>query len=446
MIFHIISSYLHFSLGFCVAFHTNLLIAIACHHTSVRKIVHFFMVAYIKITIYNNDMKKILSFMDWGIFALRLYHYILLLSRVLAGNEYSSQMLLNVIWLSIAFVVPLLFWFPGRRTNKVWFCILELLLGGSYFVNSVIHPDLTSKADYLLPSLTMGYLLTKQTLWIIPILVLIPFSFLSYLGLTWEQTLSIGIDNLLFCFIGLWASFVAYAYNQKNKLVAEVEFQNKLLSHYSAEIENMTLLEERNRMSKELHDTLGHSFISLILGLDASIALMDSKPTEAKARLIRLRALAEKNLDEMRNIVHEMGEEEEASLIRQIESIATRFREHTGTTLTMSLPETDLTIRFDIRQAVLRIIQESFTNALKHGKASQIHLELRLSKSHLHLSVQNNGKPIDNLHYGFGLTTMSHRVEQLGGSLHLTSKEGAPATTEVRCVIPLKGVIPHGEH
>ncbi|MCV4231043.1 sensor histidine kinase [Virgibacillus sp. LDC1] len=391
-------------------------------------------------------MRKILSFMDWGIFALRLYHYILLLSRVLAVNEFSNRTLLNVIWLCIALVVPLLFWFPGRRMNKVWFCILELLLGGSYYVNSVIHPDLTSKADYLLPSLTMGYLLTKQTLWIIPVVVFIPFSFQSYLRLSWEKTLSIGADNLLFCFIGIWASFVANAYDQKNKLVAEVEQQNKLLTHYTAEIEKMTLLEERNRMSKELHDTLGHSFISLILSLDASIALMDSKPAEAKDRLFRLRTLAEKNLDEMRNIVHEMGEEEESSLIQQVESLVVRFREHTGTALTLSLPETERSIRFEVRQAVLRVIQESFTNALKHGKASQLHLELRFSESNLQLSVRNDGIPIDKLNYGFGLTTMNHRVERLGGSLHLTSGEGTPAITEVRCEIPLKGVIPHGEN
>ncbi|MEF2966558.1 sensor histidine kinase [Paenibacillus sp. M1] len=390
-------------------------------------------------------MKKILSFMDWGIFVLRLYHYILLYSRVLAESEFSNRTLFNATWLSIALVVPLLFWFPGHRMNKVWFCILELLLGGSYYVHSVIDPALTSKADYLLPSLAMGYLLTKQSLWIIPLLAVIPFSFQSHLRISWEQTLSIGTDNLLFCFIGMWASFVANAYAQKNKLAAEVERQNKLLTHYSAEIEKMTLLEERNRMSKELHDTLGHSFISLILSLDASIALMDSKPAEAKDRLIRLRALAETNLDEMRSIVHEMGEEEESSLIRQVESLAVRFREHTGTALTLSLPETERSIRFEVRQAVLRVIQESFTNALKHGKASQLHLELTFSESRLQLTVRNNGKPIDKLHYGFGLTTMKHRVERLGGSLHLSSGEGIPMITEVRCEIPLKGAMPHGE-
>ncbi|WP_433944774.1 sensor histidine kinase [Paenibacillus sp. SN-8-1] len=391
-------------------------------------------------------MKKILSFMDWGIFALRLYHYILLLSQALAASGFSNRTLFNVIWLSIALIIPLLFWFPGRRMNKVWFCLLELLLGGSYYVYSVIHPDLTSKADYLLPSLTMGYLLTKRSLWIVPVVASIPFSYQSSLRLSWEQTLSIGTDNLLFCFIGMWASFVAHAYDQKNKLVIEVEQQNKLLTHYTAEIEKMTLLEERNRMSKELHDTLGHSFISLILSLDASIALMDSKPAEAKDRLIRVRTLAEGNLDEMRNIVHEMGEEEESSLIRQIESLADRFREHTGVALTLSLPETERSIHFEVRQAVLRVIQESFTNALKHGKASQLHLELRFSESNLQLSVRNNGQPIDKLNYGFGLTTMTHRVERLGGSLHLSSGEGTPAITEVRCEIPLKGVIPHEEN
>ncbi|MBB6690090.1 sensor histidine kinase [Cohnella xylanilytica] len=390
-------------------------------------------------------MKKILSLMDWGIFALRLYHYILLLSRVLSGSEFSNRTLLNAVWLGLALVVPLLFWFPGRRENKVWFGVLELLLGGSYYVNSVIHPDLTSKADYLLPSLAMGYLLTKRTLWILPLLVLIPFSFQSSLRLSWEQSLSIGTDNLLFGFIGMWASFVANAYDQKNKLVAEVERQNKLLTHYSAEIEKMTLLEERNRMSKELHDTLGHSFISLILSLDASLALMDSKPAEAKDRLIRKRALAEENLDEMRNIVHEMGEEEESSLIRQVESLANRFREHTGTALTLSLPETERSIRFEVRQTILRVIQESFTNALKHGKASQLHLELTYSENHLRLSVRNNGKPIGKPQDGFGLTTMRHRVERLGGRLRLSSGEGAPAITEVRCEIPLTGVMPHGE-
>ncbi|WP_301249235.1 sensor histidine kinase [Paenibacillus vandeheii] len=323
---------------------------------------------------------------------------------------------------------------------------MELLLGGSYYVNSFIHPDLTSRADYLLLSLIMGYLLTKQTLWVIPAVAIIPFLSQSYLKLPLEQAFSIATDNLLFCFIGIWASSVAKAYEQKNELALKVELQNKLLTLYTAEIEKMTLHEERNRMSKELHDTLGHSFISLIMSLDASIALLDRKPEEVRDRLIRLRALAEQNLDDMRNIVHEMGEEEESSLTQQIESFVTHFQEHTGTELTVNLLGTEPRMRFEVRQAILRVIQESFTNALKHGKASQLHLKLEFGESTIQLIVQNNGQLIDKLNYGFGLTTMKHRIEQLGGSVSVYSKEEAEAITEVRCEIPLKGVLLHGEH
>ena|GEM_PF-421257 len=396
--------------------------------------------------LYDNGMKKTLLFMDWGIFALRFYHYILLVSRVLAESEFSNRTLLNVIWLMIAFVVPMMFWFPQWRVNKVWFCILELSLGGSYYLHSVIDPDLTSKADYLLPSLTIGYLMTRQTLWVIPSVTLIPALSQFYLGLTWEYTLGVGTDNLLFCFIGIWASFVANAYYQKNELLAEVEQQNKLLTHYTAEIEKMTLLEERNRISKELHDTLGHSFISLIMSLDASIALLDYKPAEVKKRLTHLRELAARNLDEMRNIVHEMGEEEESSLSRQIEAIAASFQEHTGTDLTLSLLGAERPVRLEVRQAILRVIQESFTNALKHGKASRLNLEFTFSENALQLVVQNNGNRIDKLEYGFGLTTMKHRIERLGGSLLVSSEEGAAAVTEVRCEIPLERVMVHGEN
>jgi len=384
--------------------------------------------------------------MDWGVFALRSYHYILLLSRFFTEAQPSGRTWLDVIWLMAAFIVPMIFWFPGRRTNKVWFCILELLLGGSYYVNTVFHPDLASKADYLLPSLTMGYLWIKHALWIVPAVALIPFTFQSHLGLSWEQTLGRGTDNLLFCFIGIWASSVANAYYEKNELLAEVEQQNKLLTHYAAEVEKMTLLEERNRMSRELHDTLGHSFISLIMSLDASIALLDHKPAEVKDRLIRLRALAERNLDEMRSIIHEMGDEEESNLIQQVEALVVSFRENTRTVVNLSLLGTEPMMRFEVRQTILRVIQESFTNALKHGKASQLELEIRFSETLLQLFIRNNGKPIDKLEYGFGLTTMQQRIEQLGGSLVVSSEVGTSATTEVRCEIPLKGVRIHGKN
>jgi signal transduction histidine kinase len=199
----------------------------------------------------------------------------------------------------------------------------------------------------------------------------------------------------------------------------------------------MTLLEERSRMSKEMHDTLGHSFISLIMSLDAAIALLDKNPNLAKEKLISIRGLTEQNLDEMRDIVHKMGEEENISLVNHAERLVSNFQEYTGTVIRLTLNGTERTLRFDVRQSIIRVIQESFTNALKHGKATEIELNLHFSPSTLRVSIRNDGKPLRKIEYGFGLTTMKNRIEMLGGTFSISAL--AVTGAEVRCEIPLKG-------
>ena len=382
-------------------------------------------------------MKKVFYFMDWGIFGLRSYIYLLLLLHILKENEYSSLLLVNVVWLLAAYFIPLLFWFPQLRMNKEWFILLELLLGGSYYVKSFMQADLLGSVDYLIPSLAIGYLLTRKTAWIMPVLLLLPLISMLFGKVTWDLALRSSLDNLLFSFIGIWVNFIASAYHEKNTLAKEIDEQNKLLTQYAAEIERVTLLEERNRMSKEMHDTLGHSFISLIMSLDAAIALLDKKPNIAKEKLISIRGLTEQNLDEMRDIVHKIGEEENISLVNQAERLINNFQEYTGTVVRLTLTGTERTVRFDERQSIIRVIQEAFTNALKHGKASEIELKLHFTLSTLHVTIQNNGKPFDKIEYGFGLTTMKNRIDVLGGTFSISSMEITGAV--IRCEIPLKG-------
>ncbi|WEK54171.1 MAG: sensor histidine kinase [Candidatus Cohnella colombiensis] len=382
-------------------------------------------------------MKRVFYFMDWGIFGLRSYNYIFLLLHVLMENEYSPRSLVNIVWLLIALFIPILFWFPQQRMNKEWFILFELLLGGSYYIKSFMYSDQLGNVDYLIPSLTIGYLLTRKTAWTMPVLLLLPFGSMLFGTVTWEIALGSSSDNFLFSFIGIWVNFIAKAYHEKNKIAKEIDDQNKLLTQYAAEIERMTLLAERSRMSKEMHDTLGHSFISLIMSLDAAIALLDINPNLAKEKLIRIRGLTEQNLDEMRDIVHTMGEEENISLVDHVERLVNNFREYTGAVIRLTLNGTERTLRFDVRQSIIRVIQESFTNALKHGKATEIELNLHFSPSTLQVSIRNDGKPLGKIEYGFGLTTMKNRIEMLGGTFSISAL--AVTGAEVRCEIPLKG-------
>ncbi|WP_127569495.1 sensor histidine kinase [Paenibacillus xylaniclasticus] len=379
-------------------------------------------------------MKKVFYFMDWGIFGLRSYYYILLLSHILMENEYSP---VSIAWLLAAFIIPILFWFPPIRKSKEWFILLELLLGGSFYFISFMQSEQLGSVDYLIPSLTIGYLLTRKTAWSMPVLLLLPFTSMIFGKVTWILALGSSSDNILFSFIGIWVNYIAKAYHEKNKLAKEIDEQNKLLTQYAAEIERMTLLEERNRMSKEMHDTLGHSFISLIMSLDAAIALLDKNPDLAKDKLIRIRGLTEQNLDKMRDIVHQMGEEENLSLVDHVERLINSFREYTGTAIRFTLNGADRVLRFDVQQSIIRVIQESFTNALKHGKATEIELDLHFYPSTLQVSIRNNGRPLGKIEHGFGLTTMKNRIEMLGGTFSISTL--AVTGVEVRCEIPLKG-------
>ncbi|MWC29135.1 sensor histidine kinase [Paenibacillus sp. MMS18-CY102] len=382
-------------------------------------------------------MKKVFHIMDWGIFGLRSYNYILLLFHILMDNEYSPRLLVNVIWLLAALIIPPLFWFPQLRKNKEWFILLELLLGGSYYIKSFMQADHLGSVDYLIPSLTIGYLLTRKTAWTLPALFVLPFISMLFGKVTWDLALGSSSDNFLFSFIGIWVSFIAKAYHEKNKLAKEIDEQNKLLTQYAAEIERMTLLEERSRMSREMHDTLGHSFISLIMSLDAAIALLDKNPNLAKEKLIGIRGLTEQNLDDMRDIVHKMGEEEIISLVNHAERLVSNFQEYTGTVIHLTLKGTERILPFDVRQSIIRVIQESFTNALKHGKATEMALDLHFSPPNLRVSIRNNGKPLGKFEYGFGLSTMKKRIEMLGGTFSFSAL--ADTGAEVRCEIPLKG-------
>jgi signal transduction histidine kinase len=140
----------------------------------------------------------------------------------------------------------------------------------------------------------------------------------------------------------------------------------------------------------------------------------------------------------MRDIVHEIGEEEEINLINQIRTLINKLQHHTGINIRFIVNGAERIVSFEIRQTIIRVIQESFTNALKHGKASEIELNLHFTADDLQMIIRNNGSPIEKNAFGFGLISMKSRIESLSGSFSIDSVLNA--CTEVRCVIPYKEV------
>ena len=131
--------------------------------------------------------------------------------------------------------------------------------------------------------------------------------------------------------IGFGFNLIIKAYKNSENLSNIIEEQNQTLVQYAKQIEFLTLVEERNRMARDLHDTLGHSFISYILGLDAVLYLIDSNTPEAKKKLEELRNYASENLDQIRETIHEIGTETDISLTNNFSAIIDEFSEYTNT-------------------------------------------------------------------------------------------------------------------
>lgn len=381
-------------------------------------------------------MKKVFALMNWGIFGLRSYWYIIQLLEILRGKDVDSSFMLTLIWALAAYVVPCLFWIPQLNGKREMFCVYEIVIGGSFFVYLIMDTGQISNF-YLIPMLSIGYLLSRKVIVVVLISLLLPFAGTLFADIPFWTAAGRVSDTLLFFCIGLWAGFIGNAYRTNNLLMSEIEKQNRLLTQYSSQIERMTLLEERNRMSKELHDSLGHSYISFIMGLDAAIALLDNRPLLAREKLLRLRDLTEQNIHEMRELVHIMGDQEEGTISDQIDALANNFHEYTGTRVALQVSGPEQLLSATTRQSIIRIVQESLTNAVKHGNATQINIAIHYQPSRIRVTIHDNGKGMKEIKYGFGLTTMKKRIDDLDGQWQI---ESSPSTgTEIKCCLPIRG-------
>ncbi len=240
-------------------------------------------------------------------------------------------------------------------------------------------------------------------------------------------------DSIIFYGISYALQKGALAINAIKQKLSLIKEQYTILEQYSSQIEKMTLLEERYRMARELHDTIGHTFTSMILGMEALKAHIHTG--EGEAKLQGMLKLARTGLDDIRRQVHQMDPTEEAlPLDRSLLQIMDEFETNTGVRVVFRTMGEPYPVMKQAKLALYRCLQEALTNASRHGHASVIQVLLQYDPAQLMLQVQDNGKGKDNLQYGFGLTGMKERLAPLQGKLYIDSQ--ADSGTVLTCMIP----------
>ncbi|MCC5634976.1 sensor histidine kinase [Nostoc sp. CHAB 5844] len=199
---------------------------------------------------------------------------------------------------------------------------------------------------------------------------------------------------------------------------------NEKLRQYALRIENQATLDERTRIAREIHDSLGHSLTALNLQLETALKLWQSNPEKAKTFLARAKELGSKALKDVRQSVSTMRVNplQEKTLEQAISILLEDFYRANGIAPICFInleqpPPTEINI------ALYRIIQESLTNISKYAKATEVILELTSTKRSLRLMVQDNGRGFDIKQNttGFGLQSMRDRTLALGGEFNINT-------------------------
>ncbi|MFC5773944.1 sensor histidine kinase [Ectobacillus antri] len=395
------------------------------------------------------EMQREWLWIDWFISSLRfiwfasglLFFY--LEPHKLSGFPYTYF----VVFITLAYFVPHFFWNPKYKNVALFFLVDFLLVGSFILYTQLILEAELGAAIVLMSALTAGYLATKQTgRWAIPVfVVLLPATRYKALGFSFEFFMQY-VDIIIFFGFGISLNVIISSHMKAKRLLQEnmkqyhlIQQQNKVLEQYAAQIEGVTLLEERNRLARELHDSIGHHFTSVIVGLDALSYMIDSNPALAKQKAESLAQVSRTGLDAIRKNIHQIAPTDNDELLwKQLQRVASDFQQHAETTVTFTLQGEETALSPQIKLTLVRCLQEALTNAKRHGHATKIEVKLSITSQQLVLQITNDGEALQDIQHGFGLTGMRNRLEELQGHLHIQNIEKHVVVT---CTIPLKGGI-----
>ena len=194
--------------------------------------------------------------------------------------------------------------------------------------------------------------------------------------------------------------------------------------------EEASLLDERNRMAREIHDVLAQAFTGILLHVGAAMEIMVKKPAKAEAHLETVDELARSGLAEARRSVVALRPKllEEGDLPSALKRLTAQMQVSSQTRLTCKIIGVAYPLVPHIENHLLRIGQEALTNAVKYAHASTIRLELVYEETQCLLRVKDDGQGFDvaqvSLEQGFGLVGMSERAERMNGELMIQSQPG----------------------
>jgi signal transduction histidine kinase len=235
--------------------------------------------------------------------------------------------------------------------------------------------------------------------------------------------------------LGVWITAIIGQSARRRQLIERLEATQAELA---AAERRAGILEERQRLARDIHDTLAQGFTSIVMHLEAADQALPDDLDTLQKHLDRARGTARTSLEQARRVVHALRPHslDQRSLPDAIERTAVRWQEETGIPLTTTTTGDPIPLHPDIEVTLLRATQEALANIRKHAQATAVQLTLSYIDDVVVLDIQDNGVAFAGaaaspLSGGYGLQAMRERAEQCGGSVTLESEPGEGTTVVV---------------
>ncbi len=260
--------------------------------------------------------------------------------------------------------------------------------------------------------------------------------------------------NVLILVIAGFAQHNREERQRKDILYQELLETHRKLRQYTDEVNRLSVVEERNRIARDIHDTLGHNMTALIMQLQMTEHLFKEDPARSRELLSSAVSTARDSLTGIREVIETLrGEDSLKYSIDAIRTLVKDFADKTSVEIQLDITgeqgDPSLHQRSNLRfsaanMALYRIIQESLTNAVRHGKATKIYVKINNLEKEIRFSVHDNGDSVDandcgeqenitsserdngiiTIREGYGLRGIRERVEAFGGQMLYQADQG----------------------
>ncbi|MBP1926181.1 signal transduction histidine kinase [Sedimentibacter acidaminivorans] len=365
---------------------------------------------------------------------------ILFISALYFENAQQHRLYVLVALFSFFLINSITKYFINKQSKLYFFSlILDIVLIYFLELNSRLLISYFLHSLYIIILLEASITLQIKQGTIIGILIIIvsmiKFIYLVYYKFNFSnisQMVFFLIANGLILVIGIFAQYNKKEKEKKGILYKELLDTHKKLKESTDRVKRLSVVEERNSIARDIHDNLGHDMTALIMQLQMSEHYLNqNNPLKSQEFLVRSIKTAKDSLSGIRDVVETLrGEDINYYDDTAIKTLVDKFSEKTGAAIDLKISG-KITPNYEENLAIFHILQECLTNAVRHGKATKIIIELDYSYTTIRFNIKDNGIGVKHIDEGYGMKGIKERVKNFNGNVEFRSLDGLCVTGSI---------------